>query len=361
MAATARGAKSRSVRWERTLRSAETFSDDLGSVGACVGPRIGPFRRSKGDKEDYVLRRLLVAWRKTGALRFPCTVVAENGGEREPDFRLACEAAPSLSLEVIEAGEEKYPVWLTRADPPARLSEPALAAHHVISAPERAIRDAIAEKVQEFKDEARRRPCDLLVSGDAASGLLDSERILADLGRPNDLLGRFRLIHIVFGNVVYLDIFDAGPTAVDVSREYEIDYARWLREQAEALRRGATDIDSAYIAEELDGWARSDRREFASHLRNLLLHLLKWQFQDARRSASWSNSTDEARSQLQELLSEMPSMRHELRPENLARQYALARARAAKQTRLAKQCLPAECPYSAEQIVDPEFYPEPNA
>ncbi len=63
-------------RWQRTFQSAETFTDDLGSIGAWVGPRTGPDRRTKGAKEDYVFRRLLVAWKETERLRFPLDAYA---------------------------------------------------------------------------------------------------------------------------------------------------------------------------------------------------------------------------------------------------------------------------------------------
>ena len=44
-----------SIRWSRTFREEATFSHDLGSVGAWVGPRAGPARRTQDQKEDYVL------------------------------------------------------------------------------------------------------------------------------------------------------------------------------------------------------------------------------------------------------------------------------------------------------------------
>jgi hypothetical protein len=39
-------------RWELTLAGADTLADDLGVIGAWVGPRTGPFARTHGEKEN---------------------------------------------------------------------------------------------------------------------------------------------------------------------------------------------------------------------------------------------------------------------------------------------------------------------
>ena len=74
-------------RWTRTFSEGATFSDDLGSLGIWVGPRTGAARRTHGQKEDYVLRRLLIAWKHVGSLRLPLTVQASD--RVAPDFLLS--------------------------------------------------------------------------------------------------------------------------------------------------------------------------------------------------------------------------------------------------------------------------------
>ena len=64
--------------WTKTFSAAATFSDDLGSLGTWVGPRTGMAKRNQGQREDYVLRRLLVAWRRKGSLNYPFTVCASR-------------------------------------------------------------------------------------------------------------------------------------------------------------------------------------------------------------------------------------------------------------------------------------------
>lgn len=80
------------------------------------------------------------------------------------------------------------------------------------------------------------------------------------------------------------------------------------------------------------------RRALAAHLENLLVHLLKWRYQPARRQIghSWADSIREARTQL-----------------------AAARREAGRQTGLPLMTFPEACPWSLEQILAHDFFPEP--
>jgi len=61
---------------------------------------------------------------------------------------------------------------------------------------------------------------------------------------------------------------------------YEEDFVAWLEDQARRARRGkACELDLENIAEELEGIARSDRREIRYRLIVLLVHLLKYSAQ----------------------------------------------------------------------------------
>ena len=61
---------------------------------------------------------------------------------------------------------------------------------------------------------------------------------------------------------------------------YEEDFVAWLEDQARrALRGKAGELDLENIAEELEGIARSDRREIRYRLIVLLVHLLKYSAQ----------------------------------------------------------------------------------
>lgn len=138
----------------------------------------------------------------------------------------------------------------------------------------------------------------------------------------------------------------------------EEDYSAWLVEQAAHLRARRFDkLDAEAIAEELEDMGRSERRAIESHLRNLLLHLLKWSRQAKRRSGSWRDSIDTARDAIVDLLADSPSLRSHL-PEFVERQYPRARRSAANQIGLAETKFPSSCPFTLAQILDQGFFPE---
>jgi hypothetical protein len=57
------------------------------------------------------------------------------------------------------------------------------------------------------------------------------------------------------------------------------------------------------------------------------------------------------------LLRKMPSLRR-LVDEEVADAYLEARARAAAETKRPKSSFPDACPFTADQILDPDFYPD---
>jgi hypothetical protein len=89
----------------------------------------------------------------------------------------------------------------------------------------------------------------------------------------------------------------------------------------------------------------------------LLVHLLKWQFQPARRSKSWRNTLTVQRSDVLDLLEDSPSLRYELE-QHIEKAYEKAKLIAEDETGIEKAHFPQRCPYSFEQIVDQEFFPE---
>jgi hypothetical protein len=77
---------------------------------------------------------------------------------------------------------------------------------------------------------------------------------------------------------------------------YEEDFVAWLEDQAQHARRRETDaLDLENIVKELEGMARSDRREIRNRLTVLLVNLLKYRFQPRRRASSWLGTIGEQR------------------------------------------------------------------
>ena len=141
---------------------------------------------------------------------------------------------------------------------------------------------------------------------------------------------------------------------------YDQDFYTWTQEQAALLRESALhDLDVTHLAEEIESLGKSDRRALGSHLRNLVLHLLKWHYQPGGRhpSPSWRTSIRNARAESAVLLDDSPSLRREVSG-LLARWYPLARQDAADETGLPLVTFSAVCPWTPEQVLDADFWPE---
>ena len=143
--------------------------------------------------------------------------------------------------------------------------------------------------------------------------------------------------------------------------DYEEDFYAWTVEQARLLRAGEfSALDIANIAEEIESLGRSDRRELASRLTVLLVHLLKWLKQPAMRSKSWSATIREQRRQIEKLLRESPSLRPFIATA-LSESYSDARDDAVEETGLSAAEFPASCPFALDEVLARSFLPEPAA
>ena len=141
---------------------------------------------------------------------------------------------------------------------------------------------------------------------------------------------------------------------------YEHDFFTWTQTTAALIRQGKWyEVDPERVAEELESLGKSNRREMGSRLQVLLVHLLKWQIQPGRRvhSHRWYDTIVEQRDQLQELLSDSPSLRAEMLA-LLAQRYRRARQKACDEMHVPEVTLPLECPWSVEQLLDEAFFPE---
>jgi hypothetical protein len=142
---------------------------------------------------------------------------------------------------------------------------------------------------------------------------------------------------------------------------YERDFYAWSFAQARALRaRRPEALDWENLAEEIESLGRSDRRQVRSRLTVILVHLLKWQLQIEYRSISWKSTINTQRRDLESVLADSPSLRR-LVLELLAGVYPRARRDAADEMNLipaAARRLLETSPFTVEQVLDPEFFPE---
>ncbi len=141
--------------------------------------------------------------------------------------------------------------------------------------------------------------------------------------------------------------------------DYEEDFYAWTVEQARLLRSGElSTLDAANLAEEVESIGRSDRRAIESRLTVLLAHLLKWQMQPGSRSTNWSGTIREQRRQIERLLRDSPSLRPGVAAA-LSGAYNDARDDAVEETGLPEAEFPAECPFTADEVLSRSFLPEP--
>jgi hypothetical protein len=138
---------------------------------------------------------------------------------------------------------------------------------------------------------------------------------------------------------------------------YERDFHAWLSDQAQRLRllkpRG---IDWENLAEEIDSLGRSDRIAVVSNLNVVLLHLIKWKYQSAKRKSGWIASINEHRRRIERLIQSSPSLAP-VPAQVLAEEYGKAQEDALTETGLRANAVPSVCPFSVEQVLDTRFLP----
>jgi hypothetical protein len=139
---------------------------------------------------------------------------------------------------------------------------------------------------------------------------------------------------------------------------YQQDFYAWAKEQSALIRAGKlADIDWTHIAEEIEDMGKSEKRAMESRLEVLLTHLLKWHYQQSRRSKSWQLTIQDQRRRLEKLVNENPSLKAIL-SDSLEEVYPSAIIGAANETGLDVDNFPASCPYTHDQIMNPEFLPD---
>jgi len=149
----------------------------------------------------------------------------------------------------------------------------------------------------------------------------------------------------------------ANSPTVPVARLYEEDFLAWTEETVRLLRgRQFTALDLENLIEEIDSMSKSQWRELDNRLVVVIKHLLKWRYQPARRSASWESTLLTQRRKLRRLLRQSPSLKPGLR-EVVVEAYRDAAKETGVETRLPDKTFPDECPFTAEQILDPDFLP----
>ena len=141
---------------------------------------------------------------------------------------------------------------------------------------------------------------------------------------------------------------------------YHTDFYAWTQEQAALLReQQAQALDYANLAEEVESLGTSQQQALERSLEVVLTHLLTWCYgptpPDVRRG--WRLTIREQRRRLARLLHHNPSLRPTV-PAIVTESYPHARRMALDATEEPSTTFPETCPWTPEQVLDAEFWPE---
>lgn len=131
---------------------------------------------------------------------------------------------------------------------------------------------------------------------------------------------------------------------------YEEDEIAWLERSVEMIEAGdTTKLDFLHLAEFLQDMAIAQRREVQSRLVTLLMHLLKWTYQPSNRGASWTNTIQNQRLELELIFKNKTLRRHG--ESIISESYDIAVRYASTETRMKRSDFPDVCPFSLDEAL----------
>ncbi|MGL5872929.1 MAG: DUF29 domain-containing protein [Xenococcaceae cyanobacterium] len=137
-----------------------------------------------------------------------------------------------------------------------------------------------------------------------------------------------------------------------MTKLYDRDFSLWIDTTVEQLKHKKLDnIDWENLIEEIESLGKSEKNALKSNLRILLMHLLKWEFQQDRRSNSWSYTITEHNIRINNAFQDSPSLKSYF-ADIFDDCYRDARKLAAKQTGLDINIFPVSCPFAREDVLN---------
>jgi hypothetical protein len=148
---------------------------------------------------------------------------------------------------------------------------------------------------------------------------------------------------------------------------YEEDYYLWLETTLQELQQivkaqgiaSLPQLDWEHLREEIEGLAIEQRRKVCSYLRQLLIHLLLYSYWDSERdycSKGWKVEIRNFRAELEFLLKSKTLKNYLLGQFDSV--YEKARKIAIDKTGLPRNTFPTQCPFTIEEVLNPDFLPE---
>jgi len=138
----------------------------------------------------------------------------------------------------------------------------------------------------------------------------------------------------------------------------ELDFCKWLEHQVDMLRsRNLSELDIEHLIEEIETVGRSEKRSLVSSLTQVLMHLLKWQYQPDFRSKNWMFSIRNQRDEVIAILEDSPRLRSFI-DTAIERAWKKARFEAEKETGIESERFPLTCPWIFDEFMHADFWPE---
>lgn len=140
---------------------------------------------------------------------------------------------------------------------------------------------------------------------------------------------------------------------------YEQDYVAWLDATLHQLQqRDISQLDWEHLTEEIEALGREQRHKVESYLLRLLIYLLLYEYWISERSWSgngWKKEIDNFRLELDLLLES--KVLYNYVSTILEKDYQKARKSAIRKSQLLPDLFPLTCPYTLEQVLDPDWLP----
>jgi hypothetical protein len=143
---------------------------------------------------------------------------------------------------------------------------------------------------------------------------------------------------------------------------YETDFVKWAEEQAALLTERRFDLlDLENLIEEVDDLAGRHRDALQSHLRVIMIHMLKWVYSTGSRDPehTWRRSIRNARKAIRRLIDNYPSLSTHLEPlSKRAYEYASEDAHdELGDDGDGHELFPTSCPWTLDELLNHEFWP----
>lgn len=144
-----------------------------------------------------------------------------------------------------------------------------------------------------------------------------------------------------------------------MAKLYEEDFVLWLDETLKHLQtRDIQSLDWERLTEEIAALGREQRHLVESYLKQLIKHLLLYQYWQSERDYCVNGWKEEIRNFRDELALRLSSKTlYNYLLDRFGLIYGKARKLAIDKTGLPPETFPEVCPYSLEQVLDDTFLP----